>query len=109
MSIDAGTAPDPADFSVNEKKGEFEVVLYFTGTVRTTVSAADEEAARTQAAVLLKEYKDEGVELDEIEAGRVERCRASRPMYLVTRDGGPMQVSHLQPGDLPRQPTASGF
>lgn len=101
--------PNQADFIVNEKKGEYDVVLYFSGTVHATIHAADDAEAKRKADELLAEYEDGGAEIDDLDEARVDRCRPARPMYLITRNGGPMQTSHLEPGDTPRQPTSTGF
>jgi hypothetical protein len=49
--------------------------------------------------------EEEGyVEIDDIHKVDLRHVSKDRPMYRVTREGKPMQVSHLQPGDLPRDP-----
>jgi len=99
------TMPNPADFSVNEKPGEYTATIAVRGTISIDIKATDEADARRQAEEELARIETEGfVEIDDIDVLDLDRVTKDRPMYRVTREGKPMQVSHLQPGDEPRQP-----
>jgi len=105
------TMPNPADFSRNDKPGEYTAVIEVRGTISIHIKAESQEDAQRQAEAELEGIEREGyVEIDNIDEIDLERVTKDRPMYRVTRDGKPMQVSHLQPGDLPREPDPSyGF
>lgn len=105
---DQGTKPNPADFSVNEKEGEFNIMFTVTGTVRTTIQAADLAEAR-QKAREMADADDFDLDLDEADSVDVSHVYKSARMFRVTREGGKVQTSHLQPGDLPREPDERGF
>lgn len=100
--------PNPADFSVDEKPGEYRLTYRVEGEITWTITATDEADARTQAKAML-ENEDFGLELDDVIDIRLDGVRKSPPMYRVTQDGKKMQVSVLSPGDIPRQPDERGF
>jgi len=103
--IEAAAMPNPADFSINEKPGEYTATISVSGTISIDIKAADEADARRQAEEELARIEAEGfVEINDIDVLDLDRVTKDRPMYRVTRGGEPMQVSHLQPGDEPRQP-----
>lgn len=103
--------PNPADFSINEKPGEYTAKIEVRGTISIRIKADSQEDAQRQAQAEIDEIEREGyVEIDDIEELDLRHVMKDRPMYRVTREGKPMQVSHLQPGDLPREPDPSyGF
>lgn len=103
--------PNPADFSINEKPGEYTAVIEVRGTISISIKAESQADAQRLAEAELEKIEKEGyVEIDNIDQLEIDRVTKDRPMYRVTRDGGSMQVSHLQPGDLPREPDpAYGF
>lgn len=102
--------PNPADFLVDKREGQFDVDFTIRGTIRRTIKAESLEEAKTIAeAMAYDEDSDELLELDDIHDARVDHVRPMRPMYLVTRDGQAMKVSHLQEGDIPRHPDERGF
>ncbi len=105
---DIKPSPNPADFSVNTREGEFDVCVRFTGTMRFTVEAASKAGAEAEVQRMIDadEIEPGPNDLDQIDVDYV----CARPtMYRVKRDGRPMQVSHLRPGDLPRDPDERGF
>lgn len=104
-------APNPADFSRNDKPGEYTATIEVRGTISVRIKAESQEGAQRQAEAELEGIEREGyVEIDSIDDIEISRVTKDRPMYRVTREGKPMQVSHLQPGDLPRDPDpAYGF
>jgi hypothetical protein len=100
--------PNPEDFSVNERPGEFNVTFSVRGTIRTTIKADSLEDARAKAREMA-EFEEFGIELDEADDVEIDLVSKSPVMYRVLRDGKTMQVSRLAPGDLPRQPDERGF
>jgi len=111
MTDTAIQAPDPADFSRNDKPGEYTAEIEVRGKISISIKADSQEDARRQAEAELERIEGERcVEIDDIEDVDLLRVTKDRSMYRVTREGKPMQVSHLQPGDLPRDPDpAYGF
>lgn len=103
--------PNPADFSRNDKPGEYTAEIEVRGRISISIKAESQEDAQRQAEAELNRMDKEGyVEIDDIYETDLRRVTKDRPMYRVTREGSPMQVSHLQPGDLPRDPDAAhGF
>lgn len=104
-------APNPDDFRRNEKANEYEVRFAVRGEITETLTAASPEEAREKARQREREILDEtfGRVLDAFQDVRVAGVYKSRPMFLVLRDGQPMQTTHLHPGDLPREPDERGF
>lgn len=102
------TAPNPADFSVNERPNEYEVRFAIRGEVRLTINAGSKEEAQQKAQAMLDD-EDFGLELDGVDEARVDYVWKSQRMFRVTRDGKAMQVSRLDAGDLPREPDERGF
>lgn len=103
------SAPNPADFSVNERPTEYEVRFAIRGEVRLTIHASSKVEAQQKAQAMLDDDEDFGLELDGVDEARVDYVWKSQPMFRVTRDGRPMQVSRLDVGDLPREPDDRGF
>jgi hypothetical protein len=102
MSTDT---PNPTDFSSNDKPREYTAEIEVRGTVSIRIEAESLEDAQRQAEADLEKMEKNGyVEVDGIDEIDVRRVTKDRPMYRVTREGKPMQVSHLHPGDLPRDP-----
>ena len=103
--------PNPADFSVNDKPREYEVRIRVTGEIRRTIKADSLEDAEVQAERIADDIAEdrEAAELDEVEDVDIASCSRARPLFRVLRDGKPFQVSHLSPGDLPRNPDERGF
>lgn len=98
-------APNPADFSRNDKPREYTAEIEVRGTISIRIEADSQEDAERQAEVELERIEKEGyVEIDGIDEIDLRRVTKDRPMYRVTREGKTMQVSRLQPGDLPRDP-----
>lgn len=103
--------PNPADFSLNEKPGEYTAEVEVRGTVSIRIKAESQEDAQRKAEAELERMEEEGfIEIDDLYHIDLRRVTKDRPMYRVTREGKHMLVSHLQPGDLPRDPDeAYGF
>lgn len=101
-------APDPQNFSVNERADEYEVVFRFSGELTQNIRATSPEEARQSADAFIAagDFDVMPEEIDDISVWFVRKCP---PMYRVIRDGRAMQVSRLQSGDLPRQPDEHGF
>lgn len=105
MTDAAIAKPDPALFSRNDKPGEYTARIRVSGTISISVKAENQEDAQRQADAELERIEKEGyVEIDNIDEIDLWRVEKDRPMYRVTREGKSMQVSHLQAGDLPREP-----
>ncbi|RVJ77590.1 hypothetical protein [Sinorhizobium meliloti] len=100
--------PNKADFIADERPGEYEATFSVRGTVRVTIKAGSLEEARAKADGMTED-EEFGLELDEADDVSVNWVGRPLPMFLVTRHGRKMKVSHLQPGDLPRQPDERGF
>lgn len=99
------TSPNATDFSRNERPREYTAEIEVRGTISMRVEADSQEDAQRQAEAELERIEEEGyVEIDSIDEIDLRRVTKDRPMYRVTREGKPMQVSHLQSGDLPRDP-----
>lgn len=106
----ATIAPNPADFSQNPREREYEALIDVRGTISISLMADSQEDAQRQAKAELKRIEKDGfVELYCIDEIEVNHVRKERPMFRVTREGKKMQVSHLDPGDLPREPDERGF
>lgn len=108
---DTATKPNPADFSRNDKPGEYTATIEVRGRISFPIKADSQEDAQRQAEAELDRILEEGhVEIDDLDEADLRNVTKDRPMYRVTREGKSMQVSHLQPGDLPRMPSgATGF
>lgn len=92
------------EFSKNEKPREYEVRFSVSGKIFVTIEADSLEDARAKAVAM-----DVGSDLDEVDDIDIDFVRKSPVMYRVIREGQPMQVSHLQPGDEPRKPGEYDF
>lgn len=99
---------DMSAFVVNQREGEFYARFTVTGEIIVPIKADSLDEAK-QTARAMAEDEDFGTELDEAHNVDLGYVYKAAPMYLVTRDGRPMQVSHLKTGDLPRQPDERGF
>ncbi len=102
------TQPNPADFSVDEKPGEYRVRFDVRGEVTMDIDASSEAEARAKAEAMLED-EEFGLELDEARDVSIGYVRKRSPMYRVLREGKAMQVSRLEAGDLPREPDERGF
>ena len=103
--------PNPADFSVDERPNEYRIILRVEGEISTTIQAESAEDARQKAEEMadkIADGHDEAI-LDDVDDVAVSTTYKTRPMYRVLRDGRPMKVTHLVPGDLPRKPDERGF
>lgn len=100
--------PDAADFLKDDKPGEYVARFTVTGEVRVTIKAESLDDAETRAWAMA-DSDEFGHDLDDITDVELDWVDRSPPMFLVTRDGRSMRVSHLHDGDLPRQPDSSGF
>ena len=108
---DSDTAPNPADFSVDERPREYRIELRVIGTMEITIEADSPVDAKRQAEELADRIAEGngGAELDEVDDVAVDRVAKTSPRYRVIRNGTVSQVSHLRPGDTPREPTQDGF
>lgn len=101
---------NPSDFSCNERDGEYTARITVSGTLSISIQATSPEDARRQADAALERMEKDGyVEIDDIDELDLQSVTKDRPMYRVIREGKPMQVSHLDPGDTPRTPDKNGF
>lgn len=103
--------PNPADFSVDDKPGQYSVILRISGYMTRTITADSPEEAEEMAEAWADRIADdkEEAELDEVGDVDVDECRRATPMFRVIRGGRPMQVSRLVEGDRPRDPDHRGF
>lgn len=103
--------PNPADFSVDERPREYDVEIRIEGTMRKKIMADSLEEARDKAELLADAIAEdaEPADIDYVYDVSVEDCRKSPTMFRVLRDGRACKVSHLEPGDLPREPDERGF
>ena len=101
---------DISQFKVNRREGEFDVRFRVEGEVSRTIKAASLSEAKIKAQEMVEdEDGDDLLELDEIHDARVDWVSQKPDMYLVARGGRKMQVSHIQEGDLPRDPDERGW
>lgn len=100
--------PNAADFIADERPGEYDATFSVHGTIRVTIKAGSLEEAREKAEAMCED-EEFGLELDEADDVSIGWVSKTRPMFLVTRGGKTMRVSHLQAGDAPRQPDERGF
>ena len=101
----ANLAPNPDDFSRNDKPREYTAEIEVRGTFSISIMADSLEDARRQAETEMERIENEGyIEIENVEDMDLQRVTKDRPMHRVTREGKSMQVSHLQPGGLPRDP-----
>lgn len=110
MSEASTLALKPADFSVNERTGEYTARFAVSGTITIEIKAdslADAKAKADCEADKMRE--DSFVEIDDIDTIEVDHVYKNPPMYRVLRDGKNFQVSRLEPGDIPREPDEHGF
>ena len=107
---DTAQAPNPADFSQNEKPRDYTARVTVRGTISISIQADSAEDAKRQAEAEVEKMENEGyVEIDDIDQIELDRVYKDRPMFRVTRDGKPMQVSHLDATDKPRAADERGF
>ena len=104
------TSPNPADFSRNEREREYEAHIEVRGTLSIPIMADSEADAMSQARIELAKIESDGfVEIDTIDSIEIDRVYKERPMFRVMREGKKMQVTHLDSGDVPREPDERGF
>jgi hypothetical protein len=103
-------APNPADFSRDDRPRDYTAYVTVRGTISINIQADSADDAKRQAEAEVEKMEAERyVEIDDIDAIELDRVTKDRPMFRVTRDGKTMQVSHLDPGDVPRAPGECGF
>lgn len=103
--------PNPADFSVDERPREYDVVISIKGTMRTKIMAESLDEAKAMAEQFADDIAEdrEPADIDDVDDVSVYFGRKIPPMFRVLRDGKPYKVSRLEPGDLPREPDERGF
>ncbi len=106
---DAKAAIDASLFKVNPQEGQYIVRVDVEGYVEIDLTADSEDAARAEVEEMIGRDDDCIAEIEEITIATISRVRKKPKMYLVLRDGAKMQTSHLEPGDLPREPDDRGF
>jgi len=106
--METAEQPNPADFTKDEKPGEYEVRFRVTGRISMPFVAESKEDAMAQAEKMMDD-ETFGLDLDAVDDVHVDYIYKSPAMYRVVRNGVKMQVSHLQPGDKPRDPEDRGF
>ncbi len=103
--------PNPDDFSIDEREGEYRIIINVSGEIHLTVEASSHIEAEKLARKRVEEIKceEEFCELDEVTDAETQRVYKTKPMYRVYRDGAKMQVSRLEAGMTPREPDVNGF
>ena len=111
-SAEAIARPDPSDFHKRVSRS-YRARVSVEGYITIEVEADSQEEAEAKVSAEIERMWDadgDMIELDEIDSiDNDPSIRKEPDMYLVTRDGRPMRVSRLQPGDEPRQPDERGF
>ena len=103
-------ALDPAAFSKVEFPGVYLAEIKVIGYVQVEVSADDIRAAQAKADDIADTSEEtDDVSLDIVMEAKTCNLRQKPSRYRILRDGKPFQVSHLTPGDLPREPDKWGF
>jgi len=89
----------------DDREGQFDVAFDVRGRVRETIHAGTLAEARALADEMAQGEEMElyGPDFDDV---RIDYVRPCPPMYLVLRDGKEWGVSHVQPGDVPREPNS---
>lgn len=100
--------PNPEDFSVDLRDGEYRVVIDVTGELSVTIKAENLADAERKAEKICADCY-EHMQLDEVTEAVIDRVYKTRPMFRVIEDGKKMQVSRLEPGMTPRAPDERGF
>jgi hypothetical protein len=73
--------PNPADFSRNDKPGEYTAKIEIRGFVSISIKADSQEDAQRQAEAELERIDKEGyVEIDDIEESDLQRVTKDRQM-----------------------------
>jgi hypothetical protein len=103
--------PNPNDFSVNLRAGEFKIRFRVRGEIEMTINADSLEDARAKAEAMIEEDDDDdfGLELTDVDDISISDVYPEGKLYRVLRDGRKMQVSLLKTGDQPREPDERGF
>ena len=99
---------DKSSFSIVEKPTEYRARFKVEGEIRMTIEASSIDDARAKAAAMLSQGTF-GEELDSVDNVAIDNVWKTAPMYRVLRDGKAYQVSHLNDGDVPREPGERGF
>lgn len=109
--MNTDTKPNPSDFSVNERKGEYFAYVEVTGRFRFTCKAESLEDAQKQLEAEIATFETEpfDIQLDEADEITATAVRSEAPMYRVWEDGQKLQVSRLTEKHTPRQPDERGF
>jgi hypothetical protein len=97
-----------SDFLKDDQPRKWRVTFAVEGEIEVTVDAGSKEEAEEAADELMAD-EDFGLELDEVLSVRVGRLWKEKPLFLVSREGQTMRVSRLKDGDMPREPTETGF
>lgn len=103
--------PDPSQFSVNERSGEYFANVNVRGTFRLTVKADSIEEARkkVEAEIDNLELNPIDVQLDDIDEIEAPHVQSEPKMYRVWDGDKKMQVSRLTDTYTPREPDERGF
>lgn len=101
------TATDLQRFSSDERKDRWNVwIEVHTQWPEEITAATAEEALAKVESLIAANSLDVVAEPGDF---RVVRVRSQPPIYRVLRDGLALRVSHVQPGDQPREPDERGF
>ena len=104
-------APDPADFEQVGTSPEWRIRMTFAADIDLRVSAHDRDEAVRAAQRAVQELHCDSAEVQSVTLHRFEinEIWQREPLYRVTRGGRALQVSHLEPGDIPRPAAPSGW
>lgn len=103
------TTPDPALFSINPRDGEYSARFKFSGSVTVSIKAESWADADAMARAMEEDFEALDISAQDIEQAHLQHTAETQPMFRVLRDGKAYQVSHLKPGDEPRDPDERGF
>lgn len=101
-------AIDEAKFSVDEREGEYRIVISVTAEIRETIKADSLEDARTQADKLLNS-DDLGDYVYDVDDAEIVTVFKSKPMFRAWDGESKVQVSRLEDHHTPREPDERGF
>jgi hypothetical protein len=106
---EAKAAIDPSLFKVDQREGQYTVRVRVEGNIEIELTAESEEAAKAEVQQMIDDDHDDLAELEDVVYASIRCVTKKPPMYLVVRNGQKMRTSHLEPGDLPREPDDRGF
>lgn len=97
---------DKSAFWRDDRDGQFSVAFHVRGTILETIRAGSLDEARAAAVEMMEAG---GLELyaDDFDSVQIDDIRPAPPMYLVNRNGKEWGVSHIEPGDEPREPNGA--